>query len=61
MLDLFFQKMELRDTEFALEYFVTGMCIDHRFGLSWNLWTVEHKWVIQEAVFYGEIKTKVDE
>lgn len=34
MLDLFFQKMELRDTEFALEYFVTGMCIDHRFGLS---------------------------
>ena len=53
--------MELRDTEFTLEYFVTGMCIDHRFGFNCILQRVEYKWAIQEAVFYGEIKTKADE
>lgn len=62
MLDLFFQKMGIWSTEFTLVHSVTGMCIDHRdrAGLNCILQRVEHMWAIQEAVFYGEIKTKAD-
>lgn len=54
--------MELCGTEFTLEYTVIGTFSDHRdrAGLNCILQRVGHMWEIQEAVFYGEIKTKAD-
>lgn len=61
-LDLFLQKMELWGTEFTLEYTFIGTFSNHRdrAGLNCILQRMGHMWAIQEAVFYGEIKTKAD-